>query len=84
MIVKLTKSSPAARMLRILKDVPEEDRTDVLATVCAAFVQTNGTISNEAKRNSLETVLGPLKRSDRAVRRELTKKRTAGKIGVRK
>lgn len=54
-----------ARILRILKDLPESERMDVLATVCTAFVQTNGTISSEAKRNSRETILGPLKRKRR-------------------
>lgn len=84
MIVKLTTASPVARILRILKDVPETERFDVLATVCAAFVQTDGTISNEARRNSRETVLGPVKRSDRAIRQDLAKARKEKRIGVRK
>ena len=77
MIVKLTTASPVARILRILKDLPESERMDVLATVCAAFVQTNGTISNETKPASRRTVLG----SDRVVRDELSKARAVGKIG---
>lgn len=59
---RFSAKSPEARILRILKDLDEPERMDVLATVCAAFVQTNGTINSEAKRNSRETVLGPLKR----------------------
>lgn len=61
-MTRLDAKSPEARILRILKDLPESERMDVLAVICAAFVQTNGTISSEAKRNSRETVLGPLKR----------------------
>jgi len=61
-MTKWSPSSPEVQILRILKDVPDSERFDVLATVCAAFVQTNGTISAEAKRNSRDTVLGPLKR----------------------
>jgi hypothetical protein len=75
--VKLNAGSPVVRILRILKDVPEAERFDVLATVCAAFVQTNGTISNEAQPASRRTVLG----SDRVVRDELSKARAVGKIG---
>jgi len=37
--------APEAKILRILKDLPDEIRLDVLAVVCAAFTQTNGRIS---------------------------------------
>lgn len=53
----------AALILRILKDLPEPARIDVLATVCAAFVQTNGTISSGSKHSSRDVVLGPLKKA---------------------
>lgn len=57
----------AAAILAILQGFPESERLDVLATVCAAYCQTNGRIlSPEARRSSRETVLGPLKRKKKA------------------
>ena len=34
----------AAKMLRVLKDLPQAERLDVLSIVCAAFCQTGGAL----------------------------------------